>query len=189
MCGIRTWYTYVYKKVIVSQEIIRERGERNKLKLLQSMHASWALLPEDTSRARWRLRTRMKTYFEQSIIYPFFTVSRPEEVTRYEGGRGGKRERSPRHMVKCDVYPRVTHDRRILHSLVRYNVNSVLIVNVLYLWLYDARHVRNFVHPGTREKVRHCYSTRDCVAPTFTREIHTRYSKHSRKKKNRINRE
>lgn len=50
-------------------------------------------------------------------------------------GRGGKRERSSRHMVKCDVYvyPRVTHDRRILHSLVRYNVNSVLIVNVLYL--------------------------------------------------------
>lgn len=45
--------------------------------------------------------------------------------------------------------------------------------------------MHNFVHSGTRENVRHCYSTRATVslAPTFTREIHTRYASGTQRRK------
>lgn len=98
-------------------------------------------------------------------------------------GRGGKRERSPRHMAKRDVYPRVTHDRRILHSLVWCNVNSVLIVNALYLWLYDARHARNFVHPGTREKASLLFNMRLCRSYVYTWDTHSILEAQPKKKK------
>jgi len=63
---------------------LRNTCERKKLKMSESTYASWALLPEDTF--RWRLYTRIKTHFVQSIICPFFSLY----LIRRKYRKGGK---------------------------------------------------------------------------------------------------
>lgn len=85
--------SYTHIKTVVSWEIMRVGKE---LKMSESTYSSWALLPEDTFRVRWRFHTHMKTYFVVAYNLPFFSlyIPHPEEVTKY------RREVSSRGRVR-----------------------------------------------------------------------------------------